>query len=179
MKTGETTSSLPSNHVADEEDEGAPAENQVTVKQDVVRQSTKKRKMSLKERMIKFMEGQVDEPNPDPDFFKSILPSVRALQEHQDMDFRMKALSILQQYNFGHSDQFTPQSFSSMFTPSQKHYPIFPHNNPPSGMYTNTSAPSTFGHSYKTCSLCTPSPDVPTPSPAAYSSTSDISYFEL
>lgn len=175
----ETTSSLPSNHAADEDDEDAPG-NQVTVQPEVVRQSTKKRKMSLEERMIQFMEGKKEEPDPDHDFFKCILPSVRALQEHQKIDFRMKVLSILQNYNLGHSDHFTPPpTFSSVLTPSQQHYPVFPHNYPSSVMYTYTSAPSTSGHNYNTCPPCTPSPDVPTTSLASHSSNYDTSPMSL
>uniref|UniRef100_A0A0P4WQG1 MADF domain-containing protein n=1 Tax=Scylla olivacea TaxID=85551 RepID=A0A0P4WQG1_SCYOL len=88
----ETTSSLPSNHTPDEGDEGASG-NQVTV-QPVVHQSTKKRKMSLEEKIIQFMEGKMDEPDPDHDFLKCIFPSVQTLQKHQKFNFRIKVLTL-------------------------------------------------------------------------------------
>lgn len=174
----ETTSSPPSNHATEEEDEDASG-NQATVQPEAVRQSTKKRKMSLEEKMIQFIEGKKEEPDPDHDFFKCILPSVRALQDHQKFDFRMKVLSILQNYNTGHSDNVTPpQTFSCEVTPSHQQYPVFPHSYPPSVMYNYTSVLSTSGHIHNTCQPWTPSPDVPSPSPASHSSDYDTSQMQ-
>lgn len=89
------------------------------------------------------MEGHNEEPDNDHDFFKCIPPSVQVLKEYQKINFRMKVSSILQNYNLEHSDHFTsPQTFSSVLTPSRQHYAaVFQPNYLPSVVYTHPQHP--------------------------------------
>ncbi|XP_045110392.1 uncharacterized protein LOC123504133 [Portunus trituberculatus] len=175
-------SNVPSTRVEDKKDNAAV--NEATVQPKVCSKPMKKRKtISLEERMIRFLEDKEEEKDPDYYFFKSILPSVRALQEHQKLEFRMEVLKIL--HNFSYSkrpeDHTAPQTLSSVLTHLTQHnHSAFPrsHSRVIYPDISDISVPSTSGKICKTPPPSTPSPEVvtvATHSPASHTSDNNAS----
>lgn len=121
---------------------------------------TKRKKISLEERMIKFMEGNEEQEDADKDFFMSMLPSVRTLNEDQKIEFRVQVILSLQSIKSGRYRQsVNPVSHASPFTlpPAQHPYQAYSHSpTPPMAQQYFTPAsmnkepplPATFGHTH-------------------------------
>ncbi|KAG0711362.1 hypothetical protein GWK47_002328 [Chionoecetes opilio] len=154
IETKETTASLPST-IATEEVKKKVARHRAAVQPEASLEPMKK-KISLEEKIVRFMEHHEEENDPDKAFFMSVLPSVRSLNEDQKIEFRLQVLTTLQNIksgNCGHS--VNPQASSSMFS-------MFPHYLiPPAKTCTSKMVQSSSRNDYPACQPSALKPDIP------------------